>query len=107
DLGGIAVYGPNNAVVGNEVTGAALPPGGSVSDALGDGIFLGPGSGGSLARGNRGDANEGDGIDVRASGVRLEGNAAFSNGDFGIDAAAGVVDLGGNTAGDNGNPLQC
>jgi len=107
DLGGIAVYGPNNAVLDNEVSNAEFVCCPTDSDANGDGIFVGPGSSATALRRNSSNSNAGDGIEVRSAGVKLESNGAFSNGDFGIDAVAGVIDLGGNTAGSNGNPLQC
>jgi hypothetical protein len=107
DVGGIAVYGTDNTVLDNDVRNAAFPCCPLDSDAIGDGLFVGTGSSGTVLRRNRGDSNAGDGIQVRSAGVKLEANHAFDNGDLGIDAVAGVVDLGGNTAGGNGNPLQC
>jgi hypothetical protein len=107
DVGGIAVYGPNNVLLDNDVRNAAFPCCPLDSAAIGDGIFVGTGSAGTVLRRNRGDSNAGDGIEVRSAQVKLESNAAFSNGDLGIEAVAGVIDLGGNTAGLNGNPLQC
>jgi Right handed beta helix region len=107
NTGGIAVTGPNNTLLDNQVSNAAFPAGPLPFDGIGDGIFVGAGSSGSVLRRNRSDSNAGDGIEVRSPGVKLESNAAFGNGDFGIDAVAGVIDLGGNTAGSNGNPLQC
>jgi hypothetical protein len=107
DVGGIAVYGTNNTLLDNDVRNAAFPCCPLDSEAIGDGIFVGTGSSGTVLRRNRGDSNAGDGIEVRSAQVKLESNAAFSNGDLGIEAVAGVIDLGGNTAGLNGNPLQC
>jgi parallel beta helix pectate lyase-like protein len=107
DVGGIAVYGTNNTVLDNDVRNAAFPCCPVDSESIGDGIFVGTGSSGTVLRRNRGDSNAGDGIQIRSAGVKLESNHAFSNGDLGIEAVAGVIDLGGNTAGLNGNPLQC
>src|SRR6185437_2261393 len=88
-------------VVGNTVLNATpLFPTGRPSD--GDGIFVGAFSTGITLRGNRADANDGDGIDVRAKGASLEDNFAFNNGGWGILAVNGVTDLGGNTASGNG-----
>jgi hypothetical protein len=100
--GGILVSGSNNLLVGNQVTGATDPGFPDQPSSFGDGIFVGPFSSGVTLRDNRADGNEGDGIDVRAAGVRLEGNAGFNNGGWGILAVPGVTDLGGNTAGGNG-----
>jgi hypothetical protein len=107
DTGGIAVYGPNNVLLDNNVRNATFPCCPADFAGMGDGIFVSAGSSGTVLRRNRGDSNEGDGIEVRSPGVKLESNTAFSNGDLGIEAVAGVIDLGGNTAGLNGNPLQC
>jgi hypothetical protein len=107
NVGGISVYGPDNVLLDNQVSGAAFPCCPLNSQAIGDGIFVGTGSSGSVLRRNRGDDNEGDGIQVASAGVKLEDNHGFGNGDLGIEAVAGVIDLGGNTAGGNGNPLQC
>lgn len=104
--GGIKVTGASNVVVDNLVTGARFPLMGDEPWA-GDGIFVGAFSRDTVLRRNRTDDNEGDGIEVQATGTRLEGNAAFGNGDWGIDAVAGAIDLGGSTAGGNGNPGQC
>lgn len=90
---GIAVTGANNVVIDNVVLRAALPVMGEPSYA-GDGIFVGAFSTGAVLRRNRTDENEGDGIEVQATGTRLEGNSANDNGDFGIDVVAGVTDLG-------------
>jgi parallel beta helix pectate lyase-like protein len=99
--GGIWIAGSNDAVVGNTVLNATpLFPTGRPSD--GDGIFVGAFSTGITLRGNRADANDGDGIDVRAKGASLESNFAFNNGGWGILAVNGVTDLGGNTASGNG-----
>jgi large repetitive protein len=106
-LGALEIFGPDNRVVDNIVTGAALPIGPVPSEAIGDGIVVLTDSQGTVLRRNRADANEGDGIQVMSAGVRLGDNTANDNGDFGIDAAAGSTDLGGNTATGNGNPLQC
>jgi hypothetical protein len=107
DTGGIAVYGPNNVLLDNTVRNAEFPCCPLDFEGIGDGIFVSAGSSGTVLRRNRGDSNDGDGIEVRSPGVKLESNSAFGNGDLGIDAVAGVIDLGGNTASGNGNPLQC
>jgi hypothetical protein len=104
--GGIVATGSDIALVDNVVRNTRFPPTGQPAFA-GDGIFVGAFSARTLLRGNRTEGNEGDGIEVQATGTRFEGNAAFDNGDFGIDAAAPAIDLGGNTAGENGNPQQC
>jgi parallel beta-helix repeat protein len=105
--GGIVVSGASNAVLDNSVSGAAVPDVPGSSAIFGDGIFVGAFSSDTVLRRNVATGNEGDGIEVRASGTRLGQNAANDNGDLGIDAVAGVIDLGANTANGNGNPLQC
>jgi parallel beta-helix repeat protein len=95
--------GAGNRLVGNEVFGAALDPGGG----SGDGILVTSLATGTLLDGNFAHDNADDGIDVRSASTRLRDNRADDNGDFGIDAVAGVTDLGGNRASGNGNPLQC
>jgi hypothetical protein len=105
--GGIVVAGSGNVLVDNVVHGATIPDGFPEADVAGDGIFVSAFSNAVVLRRNRAEQNEGDGIEVRAPGTRLEDNAAFDNGDWGIDAVPGVIDLGGNTAGGNGQPTQC
>jgi parallel beta-helix repeat protein len=105
--GGILATGPGHRLIDNEVSGATKPDVSPPNDVFGDGIVIGSFSAGVLVRGNRAHDNEGDGIVVGASDVRIGDNSANDNGGFGIDAVAGVTDLGGNTASGNGNPLQC
>jgi parallel beta-helix repeat protein len=95
--------GAGNRLIGNEVFGAGLDPGGG----SGDGILVTSLANGTLLRGNFAHDNADDGIDVRSAATRLRDNRADGNGDLGIDAVAGVTDLGGNRASGNGNPLQC
>jgi hypothetical protein len=103
DAGNIAVYGPNNTLLDNVARNAVLfPQDPNFSPASGDGIFIGSGSSGTVLRRNQGNVNEGDGIDVRSPGVKLEDNSAAGNGAWGILAVPGVTDLGGNTASGNG-----
>jgi parallel beta helix pectate lyase-like protein len=106
-IGGISVSGSRNAIVGNEVSGAALPLLGLSTPAIGDGIFVSAFTANAVLRDNFAHDNEGDGIEVDTGSARVGDNRADDNGDFGIDAEAGVTDLGGNTASGNGNPLQC
>jgi parallel beta-helix repeat protein len=96
--GGIVVYGSNNTIVDNQLSGATKPDITDPPPELGDGIFVGVLSNGVLLRGNTSQHNEGDGIDVRASGTSLESNEASFNGGWGILAVPGVTDRGGNTA---------
>jgi parallel beta-helix repeat protein len=100
--GGIVVTGANNVLVDNQVFNVTKPDFPDLPPEYGDGIFIGAFSTGVVLRGNRADSNEGDGIEVRANGTKLESNAAFGNGGWGILAVPGVIDLGGNTAGSNG-----
>jgi parallel beta-helix repeat protein len=99
--GGIVVTGPGNRLIANEVSGATKPAVTPPNDMFGDGIVIGSFSAGVLVRGNRAHDNEGDGIVVQASDVRIGDNSATGNGGFGILAVPGVTDLGGNTASGN------
>jgi parallel beta-helix repeat protein len=96
------VTGADNRLLGNEVFGAAVDPGGE----NGDGIVVASATG-TLLDGNYAHDNADDGIVVGTASTRLRDNRANDNGDLGIDAVAGVTDLGGNSASGNGNPLQC
>jgi Right handed beta helix region len=100
--GGIVTSGSNNVLVDNQVFDATAPAIPDPPPQWGDGIFVGAFSAGAVLRRNRAERNAGDGIDVRATGTRLEDNSAFNNGGWGIIAVSGVVDLGGNSAGGNG-----
>jgi hypothetical protein len=100
--GGIHATGADNVLVGNQVADNDAPTVPNPPPDWGDGIFVGAFSSGVVLRGNSADRNAGDGIDVRATGTKLDSNHAFDNGGWGILAVPGVIDLGGNTAGGNG-----
>jgi parallel beta-helix repeat protein len=104
--GGIFVGGAGHVLVDNQVSGGKRVAG-DTGPSSGDGIHVSQAGGAVLLRRNDAQQNEGDGIDVRTSGSRLEDNQAFSNGGIGILAVPGVIDLGGNSASLNGGPAQC
>jgi parallel beta-helix repeat protein len=105
--GGIVLdAGGSNVIAENEVSDIRFADG-QTDPKLGDGIVINAFTAGTLLRNNLAQRNDGDGIDVRASGARLRDNSAFDNHLLGINAVAGVTDLGGNRAHGNGNPQQC
>jgi hypothetical protein len=87
-----------NAIVDNLVV--------SVADVFFPGIWVGPGSTGTLLLRNRSDGNPGDGIFVQQPGTFLRRNVANGNGELGIDAV-GATDGGGNRASGNADARQC
>ena len=100
--GGIVVSGANDVLVDNTITDLPGPVVPGAPPEFGDGIFINAFSSGVTLRRNDAERNGGDGIDVRATGTRLESNTSFNNAGWGIRAVPGVIDLGGNTAGGNG-----
>jgi hypothetical protein len=106
-FGGIWVNGGfGHQVVDNRVHNVRLVPIGDPA-SNGDGIHVFQGAGTTVLRRNDVRWNEGDGIDVRAGGTRLEGNGAADNLGVGILAVDGVIDLGANFAERNGGAAQC
>jgi hypothetical protein len=105
-FGGIFVDGSRHVVLDNVVTGGKRLPN-DPAPSNGDGIHVFSGEAGILLRGNFVMQNEGDGIDVRVGGTKLQDNHAIDNGQYGILAVPGIVDLGGNLAAGNDGPAQC
>ena len=66
----------------------------SVADAFFPGIWVGPGSTGTLLLRNRADGNPGDGIFVEQPGTFLRRNVANGNGELGIDAVGATTGAG-------------
>jgi hypothetical protein len=103
----VVTSGADNVLTSNDIEGFSSPGDPAAPGYLGDGIFVGAFTAGTVLRENVVYENSGDGIEALAPATSLQGNSADDNGDFGIDAAAGSTDLGGNSAEGNGNPLQC